>query len=182
MPLTRYLLRLISGGPVYNNGTAGANNYPLKGGKMNNWEGGEKTGACRSLLHACAVRPLACDAAADHLHTPRPCHAGIRVNSFVSGGFLPTARRGTKFEGLVTAWDWYHTFASLAGVDATDHRAAQAGLPPIDSHDMTPVLLGSNLTSPRSEMPIGTEPRASNVSTAPLCASYSVVEYYGTRA
>ena len=30
-----------NGGPIYANGTAGANNYPLKGGKMNNWEGGE---------------------------------------------------------------------------------------------------------------------------------------------
>ena len=29
-----------NGGPIYNNGSAGANNYPLKGGKMNNWEGG----------------------------------------------------------------------------------------------------------------------------------------------
>ena len=28
-----------NGGPIYNNGSAGANNYPLKGGKMNNWEG-----------------------------------------------------------------------------------------------------------------------------------------------
>ena len=25
-----------NGGPIYNNGSAGANNYPLKGGKMNN--------------------------------------------------------------------------------------------------------------------------------------------------
>jgi hypothetical protein len=25
---------------VYMNGTAGANNYPLKGGKMEQWEGG----------------------------------------------------------------------------------------------------------------------------------------------
>ena len=62
-----------NGGPVYNNGTAGANNYPLKGGKMNNWEG------------------------------------GIRVNGFVSGGFVPAAERGTVFDGLTTAWDWYAT-------------------------------------------------------------------------
>ena len=41
-----------NGGPIYFNGSAGANNYPLKGGKMNNWEG------------------------------------GIRVNSWISGGFL----------------------------------------------------------------------------------------------
>lgn len=30
-----------NGGPVYLMGTSGANNYPLRGGKMNNWEGGE---------------------------------------------------------------------------------------------------------------------------------------------
>lgn len=29
-----------NGGPIYYNGSAGANNYPLRGGKMNNFEGG----------------------------------------------------------------------------------------------------------------------------------------------
>lgn len=29
-----------NGGPVYENGTSGANNYPLRGGKASNWEGG----------------------------------------------------------------------------------------------------------------------------------------------
>ena len=29
-----------NGGPIYGNGAAGANNYPLKGGKATNWEGG----------------------------------------------------------------------------------------------------------------------------------------------
>ena len=72
------------------NGTAGGNNWPLKGGKYNNWEG------------------------------------GIRVNSLVSGGFLPHAVRGTRFGGLVAAWDWYGTFCAFAGVDSTDHRAALA--------------------------------------------------------
>lgn len=28
-----------NGGPVYLNGSAGANNHPLRGGKMSNWEG-----------------------------------------------------------------------------------------------------------------------------------------------
>jgi arylsulfatase I/J len=76
-----------NGGPIYNNGSAGANNYPLKGGKMNNWEG------------------------------------GIRVNSWISGGFLPVHMRGTKYDGLVTAWDYYATFsASPASTRRTTAR------------------------------------------------------------
>merc|ERR1719265_2640561 len=96
-----------NGGWVSKGGMNGGNNYPLKGGKYNNWEG------------------------------------GIRSNAFVSGGFLPKSRRGIKYEGLVTAWDWYGTFAALAGVDSFDHRAALAGLPPVDSMDLSEVLLGS---------------------------------------
>jgi len=34
-----------NGGPVYLNGTAGANNHPLKGGKASNWEGGIRVNA-----------------------------------------------------------------------------------------------------------------------------------------
>jgi hypothetical protein len=82
---------------------------------------------------------------------------GIRVNAWVSGGYLPPSVRGTKFEGLVTGWDWYSTFAEFAGIDPTDHRAAAAGLPAIDSHSMVSVLLGINMTSPRTEIPLGTQ-------------------------
>ena len=32
---------------------------------------------------------------------------GIRVNAFVSGGFIPEAARGRKLGGLVALWDWY---------------------------------------------------------------------------
>merc|ERR1719456_425570 len=110
-----------NGGPVYGNGghDGAANNYPLKGGKMANWEG------------------------------------GIRVNAFVSGGYLPEKVRGTKNDGLMTGWDWYATFAGLAGVDPTDYRAQKAGLPPVDSHDLWPHLTGAETTSPRKELAIG---------------------------
>ena len=47
---------------------------------------------------------------------------GVRVNAFVSGGFLPPPVRGTKFEGLVAAWDLFATFCDLAGVSPVDHR------------------------------------------------------------
>jgi len=108
-----------NGGPIYNNGTAGANNYPLRGGKVSNWEG------------------------------------GVRVNAFASGGLIPPARRGTKETGLVAGWDWYATFSALAGVDPEDTRAKAAGLPPIDSLNLWPLLSGQNKTSPRIEIPIG---------------------------
>lgn len=131
-----------NGGWVSKEGMNGGNNYPLKGGKYSNWEG------------------------------------GIRSNSFVSGGFLPPSRRGIKYEGLVTAWDWYATFAAFAGVDTTDHRAALAGLPPVDGLDMSEVLLGLNLDSPRKEVPIGAEPRVVNLASAKPCKLFSAESQY----
>merc|ERR1712070_1370464 len=116
---TLVVLHADNGGPIYSSGHAGANNYPLKGGKMSNWEG------------------------------------GIRVNAFATGGFLPKAVRGTKQEGLMTGWDWYATYAALAGVDPTDHKATAAKLPPIDSYDLWPLLSGAAHTSPRTELAIG---------------------------
>ena len=128
-----------NGGPVYFGGFGGANNHPLKGGKLTNWEG------------------------------------GIRVNSFVSGGFLPATVRGTRHSGLVALWDWYATLCSLAGVDATDVRAAAAGLPPIDSVDHSGLLLGINLTSARTELALGTDPTATDLENAPSCGTFAAV-------
>jgi len=121
---TLMVLHADNGGPIYNSGDAGANNHPLKGGKMSNWEG------------------------------------GVRVNAFASGGLLPAKVRGTKQEGYVCGWDWYATFAGLAGEDPTDHRAAAAGLPPIDGMDMWPLLSGATTESPRTEIALGDSMRA----------------------
>ena len=55
----------------------------------------------------------------------------------------------------MAGWDWYATMASLAGVDPTDTTAASAGLPPIDSFDMWPMLSGQNSTSPRRRFEAG---------------------------
>jgi arylsulfatase I/J len=118
---TLVVLHADNGGPIYNSGNAGANNYPLKGGKMSNWEG------------------------------------GIRVNAFATGGFLPKAVRGTKQEGLMAGWDWYATYAALAGVDPTDKKAEAAGLPPHDSHNLWPLLSGQTDVSPRTELAVGAE-------------------------
>jgi len=108
-----------NGGPIYQNGSAGANNWPLRGGKMSNWEG------------------------------------GIRVNAFASGGAIPGALRGSRTQEYITLWDWYATFAAVAGVDPTDYAAAKAGLPPIDSFNLWPLLSGQNKTGPRREIPLG---------------------------
>ena len=105
-----------NGGPVYPGG--GANNYPLKGGKVSCWQG------------------------------------GVRVNAFVSGGFVPPTMRGKKLDGYVALADWYATFCSLAGVDKHDSRAQAANLPPVDGLDMWPMLSGQNMTSPRTEVPL----------------------------
>jgi arylsulfatase I/J len=58
-------------------------------------------------------------------------------------------------EGLIGVEDWYATFCALAGVDPEDARAAAAGLPPIDSLDLWPLLSGQNATSPRQEVVLG---------------------------
>jgi len=107
----------IGHGTACDNGEAGANNYPLRGGKYSNFEG------------------------------------GIRVNAFASGGYLPTAVRGSKLEGIIHIADWYRTLTQgIAGVDPTDHWAADSGLPPIDSLDVWPMLSGQNFTSPRESI------------------------------
>ena len=102
-----------NGGPLSH-----MNNYPMKGGKFSNWQG------------------------------------GVRVNAFVSGGFVPTSMRGKKLDGYVALADWYATFCALAGVDPTDEKAQAAKLPPVDGLNMWPMLSGQNVTSPRTEIPL----------------------------
>ena len=58
---------------------------------------------------------------------------------------------------------WYSTFCEIAGIDPTDHRAALAGLPPIDSISLVPVLRGevsSSVTAGkrRLSLALGSEP------------------------
>lgn len=105
-----------NGGPVYVNG--GANNFPLKGGKISDWQG------------------------------------GVRVNAFVSGGFLPKNMSGKRTDAYIHIADWYGTFCKLAGVNATDEKAAKANLPPVESKNIWPLISGQNTTSPRVDIPI----------------------------
>merc|ERR1712232_352738 len=77
---------------------------------------------------------------------------GIRSNSFVSGGFLPKAVRGTTSHGLMHITDWYATYCRLAGVDPADPVGEAAGVPPVDALDVWPMISGVNSTSPREEL------------------------------
>ena len=56
----------------------------------------------------------------------------------------------------MAGWDWYATYAILAGIDdLTDYRAQEAGLPGLDSHNLWPLLSGQVHASPRTELAIG---------------------------
>jgi len=77
---------------------------------------------------------------------------GIRVNAFMSGGFLPDVVRGSKQEEMIHIADWYRTLAEgIAGVDPTDTQAQESGLPPIDSLNMWPLLSGQSSDNPREK-------------------------------
>jgi len=108
----------IYAGPAAHGIDGGANNMPLKGGKLSDWEG------------------------------------GIRVNAFVSGGAVPDQMRNTELDAYVHIADWYATLCEVAGLNATDNRAAEAGLPPIDSVSQWPLLSGQQSAPVRSEMHI----------------------------
>jgi len=67
---------------------------------------------------------------------------GIRLNSFVTGGFLPAKVRGTESEALMHLADWYGTFCFLAGVSQEDDVAVKNSLPDVDSINLWPTLSG----------------------------------------
>ena len=86
---------------------------------------------------------------------------GVRVASFVSGGFVPSTHRHTAFDGVISIADWYATFCVLAGHTrhycTTDPAAAEANayieqsgldspkLPEVDSRPMWDyILAGTN--------------------------------------
>ena len=94
------------------------NNWPLRGGKTNNFEG------------------------------------GVRVASFVSGGFVPASVGGSARDGYMHVADWYPTLCGLAGVNASD---GGPGWPDIDGHDMWPYVTGKAADSPRTEIMLSSE-------------------------
>ena len=82
---------------------------------------------------------------------------GVRVASFVSGGFVVESARGKLGTGLGTLSDVWGTLCALAMIDPTDHAAAavQGYLPPVDGMDLSAMITGRNLNhSPRQMVPM----------------------------
>jgi len=75
---------------------------------------------------------------------------GVRVPTFVTGGYLPESQRGRSHDGLIHISDWHSTIVKLAGLDPS------AGEPnansPLDSIDAWPWLSGQQLHSDRNEV------------------------------
>ena len=55
---------------------------------------------------------------------------------------------------MVHLADFMATIGSLAGYTTNDERAKKAGLPPSDSVDLWPYVMGTRVTSPRREVSI----------------------------
>ena len=78
---------------------------------------------------------------------------GVRVGAFIAGGFMQTHAQvniGRSLDGIIHIADWYSTLAALAGVRPFDDRAADAGLPPIDSINQWDYISGKRRDSPRT--------------------------------
>lgn len=101
------------------NGEAGANNWPLRGGKYSMFEGGIRVNAFASGGYLKAAAPN-------------------MIGTTIDGA-----------DGMIHIADWYATFAGLAGVDPKDAWAKASGLPAVDSVDVWPLLTGKTKVSPR---------------------------------
>ena len=75
---------------------------------------------------------------------------GTRVTSFISGGVVPAALRGTRNRNsVVHIIDWWATLSVLAGVEPVDDVWFEGAVRPVDAVDVWPMLMGTNNTAPR---------------------------------
>ena len=84
---------------------------------------------------------------------------GVRSLAFVSGGLLPSNRRGKTTGGFIHIADWYTTFSVLAGVD---HDDSGAGKFPVDGMDVWPIITGENEKTLHEQIPLGYHFKASD--------------------
>ena len=79
---------------------------------------------------------------------------GVRTAGFIAGGAVPSCASGRRLSGMVHVADFMATFGWLAGYTTVDERAEKAGLPPSDSVNFWPYLMGTRKTSSRQEVSI----------------------------
>lgn len=73
---------------------------------------------------------------------------GVRSTAFVSGGFVPTSARGTRYTGLAHVVDFSATILTLGGVLPLQREKLQ-----VDGHDLTEALFNTK-ADVRSHVPI----------------------------
>jgi arylsulfatase B len=69
---------------------------------------------------------------------------GVRVVGFLSGGLVPPARRGGKWDGIMHTSDWYITMLAAARVDVPPTRP---GARPIDGFNLWHKILSGRNSS-----------------------------------
>ena len=118
---------------------------------------------------------------------------GIRVNSFVGGGFVPQSARGQTRSGYMHCADWYPTLCALGGGhDCRDTNTSLArAVPAVDGYDMWRYIVGEEEDSPRQEVMVARceHPNQHKIpnSTYPCSGAYihgdykiiTGIQYYG---
>eukprot|EP00937_MAST-01D_sp_MAST-1D-sp2_P007816 g7816.t1 len=74
-----------------------------------------------------------------------PWEGGTRVAAMVSGGHVPTARRGTESHAVVHVADWFTTLSHMVGVDPTDKFDGEHD---VDGIDVWPLLMANATDAP----------------------------------
>ena len=148
---TLIVLTADNGGPIYFGGSGGANNYPLKGGKTSNWEGGIRVNA---MLFGGVVPEKMRGKKLEGLGTVWGSFLSLSNISII----ISFSVKHTNTHTYIT--DWYKTFtvgvAGLSEESVIDHQAEKYGLPGIgDSVNLWPYLTGEIEQSPRDSIPIG---------------------------
>ena len=85
-----------------------------------------------------------------------PYDGGVRVATFISGGFVPPALRGTtNSHTFMHVADWYPTLCGLAGADPTDDVKGSDGVVRgIDGKDQWAQLTQGSMAQPHDYLPL----------------------------
>jgi len=89
-----------------------------------------------------------------------PFDGGMRVATFISGGFVPPALRGTtNSHTFMHVADWYPTLCGLAGADPTDDVKGSDGVVRgIDGKDQWAQLTQGSMVQPHDYIPLWQQP------------------------